>query len=70
MNNTTSNPVPCPKCGAPVTGDAVGGLCPRCLMTMNLATQTEVPGETGPQGTKVVPPPPPPAEIAALFPQL
>jgi len=70
MNDTASNPFRCPKCGAPVTGDAVGGLCPRCLMAMNLATQTEVPGEAGSHGTKVVPPPPAPAEIAALFPQL
>ncbi len=66
MNNTASNPVQCQKCGAPLTGEAVGGLCPRCLMAMNLATQTEVAGETGPHGTKVVAP----AGIAALFPQL
>ena len=65
----------CGKCGAPLAADAPEGLCPRCLMALNLATQTEVPGaEVGPDGTKVVPPkqepPPPVEEIARHFPQL
>ncbi|HXR48891.1 MAG TPA: protein kinase [Candidatus Limnocylindrales bacterium] len=49
---------------------APGGICPECMLKAGLATQTEGPGGTGPQGTKVVHPPPSPAEIAALFPQL
>ena len=65
----------CEKCGAPLVPDAPEGLCPRCLMALNLATQTEAPtGEVGPDGTKVVPPnpepPPPLEEIARHFPQL
>jgi TPR repeat protein/tRNA A-37 threonylcarbamoyl transferase component Bud32 len=65
----------CGKCGAPLTADAPEGLCPRCLMALNLAAQTEAPGaEVGPDGTKVVPPKPQPAppveEIARHFPQL
>ncbi len=65
----------CEKCGAPLAADAPEGLCPRCLMALNLATQTEAPGaDVGPDGTKVVPPKPQPAppveEIARHFPQL
>jgi hypothetical protein len=30
----------CPQCGAPLPGDAPGGLCARCLMSMNLAEST------------------------------
>lgn len=65
----------CGKCGAPLTPDAPEGLCPRCLMALNLASQTEAPGaDAGPGGTQVVPPkpepPPPLEEIARHFPQL
>jgi len=65
----------CERCGAALTADAPEGLCPRCLMALNLATQTEVPGaEVGPGGTRVIPPgqePAPPSEdIARQFPQL
>src|ERR1035438_9415740 len=65
----------CERCGAPLAADAPEGLCPRCLMALNLATQTEAPGaEAGPGGTQVVPPSPvsapPPEEIARQFPQL
>ncbi len=38
-------------------------------MALNLATPTEIPGETGPHGTKVAKPPPAPDEIAKHFPQ-
>jgi serine/threonine protein kinase len=59
----------CNRCGAPLTPDSPEGLCPRCLIAMNLATQTEIPGETGP--AKVPPVPPlPVADVAKLFPQL
>ncbi len=60
----------CPHCGKPVPPTALGGICPECMLKAGLTTQTEGPGATGPQGTKVVQPPPPPGEIAALFPQL
>ena len=65
----------CERCSAPLAADAPEGLCPRCLMALNLATQTEAPGaEIGPGGTRVVPPPrepaPPLDEIRRQFPQL
>jgi tRNA A-37 threonylcarbamoyl transferase component Bud32 len=64
----------CNRCGVPLPPDAPEGLCPRCLVALNLATQTDVTGEAGPHGTvagKTPPAPPlPPAEVAKLFPQL
>ena len=64
----------CPRCHVPVAADAPEGLCPRCLMELSLAAPTEMAGEMGPGGTKVVTPeakaPPPVEEIARLFPQL
>src|SRR4051812_2388956 len=71
MNEKTT----CQQCGAPLGADAPEGLCPRCLMGLNLAAQTEAPtGEAGPGGTKVVPPAPEPpplvGDIAGHFPQL
>src|SRR5664279_2392071 len=65
----------CERCGTPLAADAPEGLCPRCLMALNLATQTEAPGaEAGPGGTQRVDPKPEPAppleEIARQFPQL
>jgi type II secretory pathway pseudopilin PulG len=59
----------CPKCSAPMPPDSPEGLCPRCLIALNLATQTEIPGEPG----AAKPPPAPPlpvADVAKLFPQL
>src|SRR5215469_4356792 len=59
----------CNRCGAPLPPDSPEGLCPRCLIALNLATQTEIAGETGP----AKPPPAPPlpvADVAKLFPQL
>ncbi len=69
MNENLQTPV-CSRCGAPLSSDALKGLCPRCLMALNLAAPTEIPGETGPHGTKVIAPPPPLEEIAKHFPQL
>jgi serine/threonine protein kinase len=62
-------PKNCPKCGARMPPDSPEGLCPRCLIGLNLATQTDVPGE--PDAPKVPPGPPAPvADVAKLFPQL
>ncbi|HRZ57167.1 MAG TPA: protein kinase [Candidatus Paceibacterota bacterium] len=74
MNENSPTPK-CPRCGAPATADAPDGLCPRCLVALSLATQTDVIGEdVGAHGTEVVKPAPPPAppleEIAKLFPHL
>ena len=63
----------CPQCGTPLPADAPGGLCPNCLMAMNLETHSQVEEPTGPHGTRIVPPPPrvpTPGELAKLFPQL
>jgi hypothetical protein len=58
----SGNPVPkCPRCGARVASDAPDGLCPRCLIALNLVTETEIPGEEGSPGTREVKPPVPPA---------
>jgi serine/threonine protein kinase len=62
-------PKNCPKCGASMPPDSPEGLCPRCLIALNLATQTEIPGEPG--AVKALPGPPTPvADVAKLFPQL
>ena len=61
----------CNRCGTPLPPDAPEGLCPRCLVALNLATQTEITGETDPHGPSIPKPPPAPvSEIAKLFPQL
>jgi len=51
----------CPQCGEALTSEAPGGLCPRCVMEMNLAADTI---ERGPAGI------PPVEELAPHFPQL
>src|SRR5438445_3509518 len=66
-----NDPSHCPQCGAALPSNAPAGLCPRCVMAMNLATQTDFADASGPHGPRVVKPPPPtPAELAAKFPQL
>ncbi|MEI9961731.1 MAG: protein kinase [Limisphaerales bacterium] len=60
------SPNKCNRCGAPLPTDSPEGLCPRCLVALNLATQTEMTGEA--QSAK--PPPLPIEEVAKLFPQL
>ena len=42
MNENVSAPGHCPKCGAPLAGGPLDGICPACLVSQNLATQTEV----------------------------
>ena len=58
MNEQTQT---CPQCGEALTGEAPGGLCPRCVMEMNLAS------ETLGGGTERVPAV---EELAPFFPQL
>jgi tRNA A-37 threonylcarbamoyl transferase component Bud32 len=62
------DPASCPRCGAPLPPNAPQGLCPKCVLGVGLATQTEAdPDEHGPHGTKIVPPAE--AEVARRFPQ-
>lgn len=72
MNGTPSENR-CPRCGTPRDTSSAEGLCPRCLVAMNLATQTEFTGDPGASqashGQKP-PQPPAPEEIAGHFPQL
>ena len=63
-----SKPV-CSQCGAAIPSEAPGGLCPRCLMAVNLATQTVLGDDTA-ASPAPKPPPPSPEAIAALFPNL
>jgi serine/threonine protein kinase len=58
----------CPQCGAPLPDDALEGICPRCLMQMNLAEPTLVDEEAGSKSKK--PNAPSIEEITPLFPQL
>ena len=55
----------CPQCGTPLPGNAPAGLCPNCLMALNLKTETvftDIP--------VTAQPPLPPEQIAPHFPQL
>jgi len=62
--NTEISPK-CPQCGLPLPADAPAGLCPRCLMALNLKTETAFSGD--PAAAR---PPLPPEQIAPHFPQL
>src|SRR5580698_6325479 len=62
MNNTSSK---CPQCGAPLPENAPAGLCPNCLMALNLKTETVFTDDT-----PAAQPPLPPEQIAPHFPQL
>ncbi len=64
-----------PKCGGGLGTDAPEGLCPRCLLQMNLDAPTQFTGAgaSGVAATMSTPPPPPPPsveDIAKHFPQL
>ena len=63
MSNLTSEP--CPKCGAPLPANAPAGLCPGCLMALNLQTETAFTDENATAQTPL-----PPEQIAPHFPQL
>ena len=64
----------CSRCGTELSPNAAQGLCPRCLIQMNLGPETEAPAEVGPGGTHVVnassEEPFSVAEVAKHFPQL
>jgi tRNA A-37 threonylcarbamoyl transferase component Bud32 len=62
------DPSTCPRCGTPLPADSPQGLCPRCVMGVGLATQTEATSEFAPHGTKIVPPPQ--SDVARRFPHL
>ena len=73
MNTLSAAPSrSCPQCGAPIPAGATEGLCPRCLLALNLATQTHLAGETQPPAAGGAPVVPPLSleEVAKLFPQL
>jgi len=62
--NTEAMPK-CPQCGAALPPNALAGLCPRCVMAMNLKTETAFSGDA-----TAAQPPLPPEQIAPHFPQL
>jgi serine/threonine protein kinase len=62
--NPSGTAATCTKCGTTIVGETTGGLCPRCLLEMNLASRTMPGGEASPQI-----PTPSPGEIAGSFPQ-
>jgi predicted Ser/Thr protein kinase len=55
----------CPQCGELLPPDAPDGLCPKCVMAMNLKTETAFSGDM-----PAAQPPLPPEQIAPHFPQL
>jgi len=60
-----SNESKCPQCGALLHESAPAGLCPNCLMALNLQAETVLTGDPA-----AAQPPLPPAQIAPHFPQL
>src|SRR4051794_4802148 len=68
MDNAETDPMmngpqQCPECGTPLKSNALGGLCPACLLKQ--ATS----GDTVNPGPALVFNPPTPSELAPLFPQ-
>ncbi|HEY3760690.1 MAG TPA: protein kinase [Verrucomicrobiae bacterium] len=55
----------CPQCGTNLSPDSPAGLCPNCLMRLNLKSETVFSGEQ-----PAAQPPLPPEQIAPHFPQL
>src|SRR5687768_12085304 len=55
----------CPQCGAAIPENAAAGLCPNCLMALNLKTETVLDADM-PGGQEILPP----EQIAPHFPQL
>src|SRR5476649_2561963 len=61
-----SNTLPkCPQCGATLPANAPAGLCPGCLMSLNLKTETVFTDDSPAAQTPL-----PPEQIAPHFPQL
>src|SRR5579862_8050825 len=66
----------CPSCGTDLTTEGAHGLCPRCLVALNLTVRTEAPtgfeteGAGDEAGGPRPAPAPTPAEIAKFFPEL
>ncbi len=65
--NTSPNKS-CPQCGGPLPDGSLEGICPKCLMQMNLAGPTQMENETGEKIKK--PLAPTIEELAPHFPQL
>ena len=65
MGMSNELPSKCPQCGAPLPDNAPAGLCPNCLMALNLKTETVFTDDT-----PAAQPPLPPEQIAPHFPQL
>src|SRR6202167_1949183 len=55
----------CPQCGTALPDNPPAGLCPTCLMALNLKTETVFTDDT-----HAAQPPLPPEQIAPHFPQL
>src|SRR5512139_3092785 len=74
MMNASASPSQnrCPRCGAPQDPSRAEGLCPCCLVAMNLAPPTDAPTGEAAEGQTPADKAPPaePAEIARHFPQL
>src|SRR5690606_20847190 len=66
MTADPNPPVACPRCGSPLEGRSVHGLCARCLGALPLATETLL----GPAGSLAPLPPPTVEELGEFFPQL
>src|SRR5271163_443728 len=62
---SSSSSQKCPQCGVFLPDNAPAGLCPNCLMALNLKTETVFTDDA-----PLAHPPLPPAEIAPHFPQL
>jgi tRNA A-37 threonylcarbamoyl transferase component Bud32 len=65
----------CSRCGSAAIGDEPAGLCPRCLLALNLEPDTEAArDELGPNGTRIAKPMPHVplslGEVAKCFPHL
>jgi len=66
-----TQPLPrCPQCAAVLPPGTPDGLCPKCLMALNLQSETVCSGEGNPPQDASKSPPPAPEEIARHFPNL
>ncbi|MGI9456972.1 MAG: serine/threonine-protein kinase [Aeoliella sp.] len=62
---SASEPRTCPQCGKPLPADAPGGLCPNCVMAMNLSPETRMSTADSATAAKA---PPSPEEMDERFP--